>query len=324
MGTIITRRAAVGAIGATVAAPHVARAAWPEKPVTLVHGFAAGGNADVVARIMAEAYTRKLGVQFVVEPRPGAGGTLAAAFLARANPDGHVLGVLPGGHPVSAAIYKQLPYRTVEDFAWLTLMTDYPFILATYNEHPVKKLDELVDYALHKASGPLLCANVGNGSGQHLSGELLAAMAHIPMRQVPYKGGSEGMLDVIGKRIDLIIDTPTVLLQPVRAGQLRALGVTGAKPFFALPDTPPIATIAPGYETTSWLGLAGPAALPKDIAARMTEVTHEILVDPEIDKRLRGMGSVPTPTTGDELRARVAAEVVKWTKVVNDAHIERL
>ncbi len=318
------RRALLAGMASLAAAPDLAHAAWPDRPITIVHGFAAGGNADVVARIVAEALSRKLGVQFVVEPKPGAGGTLAAAYTARARPDGQILAVLPGGHPVSAAIYKQLPYRTVEDFSWISLITDYPFILATYNDHPVKHISQLVDYA-HKAPQPLLCANVGNGSGQHLSGELLAAMAKIPMSQVPYKGGPEGMLDVIARRIDLIVDTPTVLLEPVRAGQLRALAVTGSSRFFALPDTP---TVAEGgitdYETSSWLGLAAPAGLSAEIVARLNVALREILVEDAVAARLRGIGSNPAPSSGEALRDKVAAEVVKWTRVVADAQIERL
>ena len=325
MGFEITRRRAVAGMASALALPHVACAAtWPEGSVTIVHGFAAGGNADVVSRIMAEALTRKTGTQFIVEPKPGAGGTLAAAFVARSKPTGTMLAVLPGGHPVSAAMYKQLPYRTVEDFTWISLLTDYPFVLATYNDHPIQNINQLVDFA-RKAPAPLLCANVGNGSGQHLSGELLASMAKIPMKQVPYKGGSEGMLDVIGKRIDLIIDTPTVLLEPIRAGQLRALAVTGAQRFFALPETPTIAEggIA-GYETTSWLGLAAPLGLDPALTLHINGLMREILAEPEVVERLRKLGSNAAPSSGEALRDKVAAEVVKWTKVVEDAHIEKL
>ena len=319
----ISRRAALAGAAASIAAPNIARAAWADRPVTLVHGFAAGGNADVVARIVADALTRKVGTQFIVEPKPGAGGTLAAAYLARANPDGQILGILPSGHPVAAAMYNHLPYRTVEDFTWISLVTDYPFVLATYNEHPVKRLGDLIDYA-RTAPGPLLCANVGNGSGQHLAGELLAAMAHIPLKEVPYKGGAEGMLDVIGKRIDFIIDTPTVLLQPARAGQLRALAVTSAKPFFALQDTPTIASIVPGYDISSWLGLAGPAGLPPDLAAKLNALTRDILADSDVVAKLRQLGSEAAPGSGKAFRARVEGEVAKWTKVVTDAKIERI
>ena len=320
----LTRRSAVACAVAAVVAPNVARAAWPEGTVTIVHGFAAGGNADVMSRVLADALTKKLGAQFIVEPRPGAGGTLASGYLARAKPDGSILGVLTGGHSVSAAMYKQLSYRTVEDFAWISLMTEYPFILATYDEQPFKTAPEMIAYA-KTAPGPLLCANVGNGSGQHLAAELLAALAHIPIKPVPYKGGSEGMLDVIGKRVDLIIDTPTVLLEPARAGQLRALATTGATRFFAMPDTPTIAESGvPGYESSSWLGLAAPAALPADLAARLNAIMREVLADPGMVAKLRGMGSEAAPTSGEAFKAKVAAEVVKWTKIVADAKIERL
>jgi tripartite-type tricarboxylate transporter receptor subunit TctC len=319
----LDRRAVLGGMAASLAAPGIALAAWPERPVTIVHGFAAGGNADVVSRIMADALTRKLGQQFLVEAKPGAGGTLAANYTARARPDGSVIAVLPGGHSVSAAIYKQLPYRTVEDFTWITLLTDYPFVLATYPDHPVKRLDQLVDYA-RKAADPMLCANVGNGSGQHLAGELLSALAKIPLKEVPYKGGAEGMLDVIAKRVDLIIDTPTILLEQIRAGQLRPLGVTGTTPFFALPDTPSIAAIAPGYDTGSWLGMAAPLGLPAEIEATLRKTLTEILAEPEIIAKLRTLGNLVAPSTGAAFRTKVADEVVKWTKVVADAKIERL
>jgi tripartite-type tricarboxylate transporter receptor subunit TctC len=150
-------------------------------------------------------------------------------------------------------------------------------------------------------------------------------MAKIPMSQVPYKGGPEGMLDVIARRIDLIVDTPTVLLEPVRAGQLRALAVTGSSRFFALPDTP---TVAEGgitdYETSSWLGLAAPAGLSAEIVARLNVALREILAEDAVAARLRGIGSNPAPSSGEALRDKVAAEVVKWTRVVADAQIERL
>jgi tripartite-type tricarboxylate transporter receptor subunit TctC len=320
----VTRRAVIAGMAGTICAPHIAQAAWPERPVSIIHGFGAGGNADVVARIIAEALTQKLGTQFIVEPKTGAGGTLAAAHVARSKPDGYTLAVLPGGHPVAAAMYKNLPYRTVEDFTWISLMTDYPFIMATYNEHPAKTLAQMIEYG-KKAKEPLLCANVGNGSGQHLSGELFGSMSGATIKPVPYKGGAEGMLDVIGQRVDLIFDTPTVLLEPVKAGQIRALGVTTAQRFFALPDVPTLNEAGvKGYDTSSWLGLAGPAGLPDDLAARLNVIMREVLADPAVIKKLNAIGSNVVPTSGDELRKKVADEVVKWTKVVNDAKIDRL
>ena len=157
----------------TLASP--ARAAWPDKPINIVHGFAAGGNADVVGRIVADALSRLMNHPFTVEPKTGAGGTIAANFVARAAPDGHTLAVLPGGHAVAAALFNQLPYRSVEDFAWISLLTDFPFVLATNRDNRIASFADLLKIG-RETKEPLLWASAGNGTGQHLSGELLASM----------------------------------------------------------------------------------------------------------------------------------------------------
>lgn len=319
----LDRRALIGGLAAvSLAAP--ARAAWPEKPITIVHGFAAGGNADVVARILADALQRLTGYGFIVEPKTGAGGTLAAAYVARAAPDGHTLAILPGGHSVAAAMYKQLPYRTIEDFSWISLVTDFPFVLATNAGHRVQSFAQLLE-AGRRAPEPLLWASAGNGTGQHLSGELLASMAGLSMRHVPYRGGSQSTLDLLAGRIDLMMDTPTVLLEHIKTGQLRALGVTGAQRFYALPETPTIAEAGvSGYETSSWLGLAAPAGLPADIAAALNKAVAAVLADPAIVEKLRNIGSNARPTSSAAFRDRVASDIAKWTKVVDDAKIEKI
>ena len=319
----IDRRALLaGLTASSFAAP--ARAAWPERPINIVHGFAAGGNADVVARIVADALGRTTGYSFIVEAKPGAGGTIAATAVARATPDGHTLAILPGGHAVSAAMFKQLPYRSVEDFTWISLVTDFPFVLATNAEHRIKSFADLLEVG-RKSPEPLLWASAGNGTGQHLSGELLASMGKLSMRHVPYRGGSQSTLDLLAGRIDLMMDTPTVLLEHIKDGKLRALAVTGAQRFYALPATPTIAEAGvAGYETSSWLGLAGPADLPADIASKLNAGIATILADPAIVEKLRNIGSIARPTSGTVFRDRVASDIAKWTKVVEDAKIERI
>lgn len=317
------RRAIVGGLAGAALATQ-ARAAWPERPITIVHGFAAGGNADVVARIAADALQRTTGYAFIVEPKPGAGGTIAAAFVARAAPDGYTLAILPGGHAVSAAMYRQLPYRSIEDFTMISMVTDFPFVLATYADHRAKSFADLLDIG-RKTPEPLLWASAGNGTGQHLSGELLAVMGKLSMRHVPYRGGSQSTLDLLAGRIDLMMDTPTVLLEHIRDGKVRALAVTGAQRFFALPDVPTIAEAGvPGYDTSSWLGLAAPAGLPADITSKLNAATATILADPQIIEKLRNIGSIARPTSSEAFRARVASDIAKWTKVVDDAKIERI
>ena len=317
------RRSVVGGLAlAALAAP--ARAAWPDRPISIVHGFAAGGNADVVSRVVADALQRETGYTFIVEIKAGAGGTIAAAQVARAATDGYTLGLIPGGHSVSEAIYKQLPYRSIEDFTFVSMVTDFPFVLATYSEHRVKNFADLLA-AGRSAPEPLLWASAGNGTGQHLSGELLASMGKLKMQHVPYRGGTQSTLDLLAGRIDLMMATPTVILEQVRAGKLRALAVTGSQRFFALPDTPTIAEGGvPGYETSSWTGVVGPAGLPADIAARLNGAIATILADPAMIEKLRGIGSIARPTSGEVFRDRVASDIAKWTRVVADAKIERI
>lgn len=320
----ISRRQFVAAAAATIAASGSAEAAWPDRPITIYHGFAAGGNADVVARIVGEALSRELSASVVVEPRPGAGGTVAAALVARASTDGYALGVLPGGHAVSAALYKQLNYRPIEDFNWISMINDFPFLITTYRDHPAKTMKEMIALA-RTSSQPLLWGSAGNGTGQHMSGELLGAMAGVKLQHVPYKGGAESMLDLLGKRLDFMVEAPTALVEHVKKGDMRALAFTGKSRFFLFPDVPTVAeAVAPGYETSSWLGLVGPAGLPQDIADKLNAALARILKTSEVDQKLRQLGSEASPTSSIAFRERVTRDIDKWNKVVESAKIERI
>jgi tripartite-type tricarboxylate transporter receptor subunit TctC len=319
----LTRRAALAGLSAFVA-PARAQGGWPDRPITIIHGFAAGGNADVTSRIVAERLSSRLGQQIVVEPKPGAGGTTAAALVARAAPDGYTLAVIPGGHAVAAAIYQKLPYRPIDDFSLISMMTDFPFVLVTYPDHPVRGVGDLIR-AAQAPGARVTCATAGNGTGQHLSTELFAAMAKITLQHVPYRGSPQAITDLMGKRIDFLMDTPTALLELVRDGRLRAVGTTGAARFFALPDTPTIADQGvTGYAVTSWLGLAAPAGLTDAIVRRVNAELVGVLAEPATIERLRTLGNEPMPTSPEAFKARIAADIAKWTAVVADAKIERI
>jgi tripartite-type tricarboxylate transporter receptor subunit TctC len=324
MSMDITRRSMLAGVSALAVAPAHAQAAWPDHPLTLVHGFGAGGNADVVGRIIADRLGSRLGQQIIVDPKPGAGGTTAAGIVARASPDGYTLAIIPGGHAVAAAIYKKLPYNPVDDFSWISMLTDFPFVLATYADHPIKNIAELIKTAQGQ-DARLTCSTPGNGTGQHLSAELFAAMAKIKLQHVPYRAASQATTDLIGKRIDFQMDTPTALLELVKDGKLRALGTTGASRFFALPNVPTIAEQGvSGYSVTSWLGLAAPPGVAPTIMKRLNTEIAAVLAEPATIEKLKVLGSETKFTSPDDFKARVVSDIAKWTKVVADSNIERI
>lgn len=319
--THFTRRAVIGGLSAVAAAPALAQSG---RPITILHGFTAGANVDLVARLIADQLSRKLDQSIVVEPRPGAGGTISAAAVARAAPDGTTLTVLPGGHAVSAAIYKQLPYNTAEDFSFISMLTDFPFILVTHPNHPAKTIADVIAMA-QADPGKLICATAGNGTGMHLALELFISMAKAKIQHVPYRGSPQAITDLMAERFDFQMDTPTALLPFINDGKLRAIGVTGPRRFFALPNVPSVAEAAvPGYSVTSWLGLAGPPGLPAPFVAKLNADIKAILADPAVVERLQSFGSEALATTPEGFKARVADDVAKWTKVVAEANIQRI
>ncbi|MSP46733.1 MAG: tripartite tricarboxylate transporter substrate binding protein [Xanthobacteraceae bacterium] len=320
----ITRRSAIAGLSALGIAPALAQSARPEGTITIVHGFTPGGNVDLTARLVAERLGARLGQQVVVEPKPGAGGSTAAAQVARSAPDGATLFLAAGGHAVSAAIYNKLPYNALEDFSWVSMLSDFPFVFVTYPDHPAKNLREFIQMAKAK-EGQLLCATPGNGTGQHLALELFAATADIKVQNVPYRGSPQAATDLLGQRLDAFMDNMTVVAEMVKDGRLRAFGITGPSRFFALPDVPTFAEAGvPGYAVTSWLGLAGPAGIPQAMRAKLNAEVVALLKEPETVERLKKIGGEARPTTSADFRSRVASDIAKWTKTVADAGIARI
>ena len=319
--TLLIRTVFAGLL-ATVAFPHTASAAWPERPISLVHGFGAGGNADVTARVVADRLSAHLGQTVIVEPKPGAGGRVAAGYIARAPADGYTLFMLPGGHAAAAALHEQLPYQSINDFTFIGLVTQIPFVVATYPEHPVKTVPELIA-AAKSSPEPLIYATSGVGTGQHLSAELFAAMANIKLKHLPSKGGTAVPTMLLGKHIELGFEPPPTLLELLKDGKLRAIATTGPTRFFALPDVPTIGETIPGYEVTSYFGLAGPANLPAEVVQRLSVATIAMLKEPATIDRLRVLGSTPLSSTPQGFKERVAADIARWTKLVSDVGIKR-
>lgn len=280
MPTDLTRRAALAL--ALAAAPALAWA-FPDKPVTLVIPFAAGGSTDVVGRIVAEKMGEKLGQQVVVENVGGAGGSLGATQVARAQPDGYtILMGTVATHALNPLILKQKPYDPVEDFAPVSLLVIVPNVLAVNPELPVNSVQELIDLA-KKEPGTLAYASSGNGTPLHFSGELFKHMAGVDIQHVPYKGSGPALTDVLGNQVPIIFDNLPSASGHFSSGGLRPLGVTTAERAPSFPDVPTIAEAGvPGYETYTWNALFAPAGTPKEVVDRLNASANEAMTDPAV------------------------------------------
>jgi tripartite-type tricarboxylate transporter receptor subunit TctC len=321
----ITRRTVLAGLSATVALrPDQAFAAWPERNISLIHGLTAGGGVDVSARVIAEGLSRKFGQQFVVEPNPGAAGTLMAAKLARANPDGYILGWLPSGFPVSAAMYKSLPYKPLDDFTFIGQALEFPFMFVTYPGHPIHNIPDLIKTAKERKE-PILCGVPGAGTPQHLLIEYFSRLAGIKVQAVPFRGGNQALTELLGKRLDFLIDPPIALIGQIKSGALQAIAVTGDKRYAPLPDVGTIAEAGfPGFSVTSWMGMAGPPKLPQEIASRLNKEINALIAEPAVVERIHALGSEPKGGTQDDFKQRIATDMARWTKVIADAGIERI
>jgi tripartite-type tricarboxylate transporter receptor subunit TctC len=320
----ITRRAAIAGLSCFAVMPALAKDAWPERSITLIHGFPPGGPVDVLARILAEPLGKRLGQSVVVDAKPGATGTTAGGLVARAAPDGYTLMAVPGTFTGTAAMFRTLPYNPTEDFTFISSTAEYPLVLITHPDSEMRSIADVIRIARSRAT-PLQYGTAGNGSIMHLSMELFAQKANIRLQHIPYKGGMPAITDLLGKRLDLVIDPPTWLLQFVKDGRLRALSVTGALRFFGLPDVPTMTEAGlPGFVVTSYQGIAAPARLPVDITAKINSAVAVVLADPAVVEKMKKVGNSPRPSSAELYKMRIAADIAMWKSVVENAHIARI
>ncbi len=326
--TLSRRSACTLGLSALVGLPAIRHASaqtpdkYPSHPLQLTHGFGAGGNGDVISRIIADGLSARLGQPVVVEPRPGAGGNIASARLVKSAPDGYSLITLTGGHAVSGALYKKLPFDPVNDFQMLSIYGYLAFVVAVKGDSKIKSMADLI--ATAKASpGKLNFSSVGIGSTQHLAGELLCAMAGIKMVHIPFKGGSAPMTALLGGQIDVLVDSITVAGPQIAAGNVRALGVTSPTPWWSEPSIPPIAAAVPGYDVRTWLGMATVKGVPQPIVERLNSELRVVLARPETKAKLGKIGVDVKASSPEEMSAFVASEIAKWKKVVADANIPK-
>jgi tripartite-type tricarboxylate transporter receptor subunit TctC len=296
---------------------------YPDRPIKLVQGFAPGGNADTIARLLGTEMGKSLGQPFVVEAITGAGGNIAAASVARAKPDGHTLLLATGGHAVAGAIYKELSYKTVEDYEMISTITFFPFLLVVKADSPYRQLSQILTDARAKPQS-LAYGSAGIGSTHHLAGEILAKMSKADLLHVPYRGDAASITGLLSGEIPMIIAPPTAVLGNIKAGKLRAIAVTGPQRWPEMPDIPTVAEQGVGgYDVRSWAGLMAPAGLTRTVVDRLNLEVGKALQLNQVRERLKDMGGEVKASTPEEMKALVASELQRWTRVVNESNIPK-
>ena len=322
----ITRRAGLALAVSLLSTIALGGAAWaqsfPDRVVTMVVPFAAGGSTDVVARVIADKMSKHLGQQVIVQNVGGAGGSLGAGNVARADPDGYtILMGTVATHALNPLILKTKPYDAEKDFAPISLLVVVPNVLVVNPELPVKTVQELID--LLKANPEKYSyASSGNGTPLHLSGELFKKMAGVSMQHIPYKGSGPALNDVVGNQVPIMFDNLPSSSPHMKGGTLRALGVTTKDRAPSFPDVPTIAETIPGYETYTWNALFAPAGTPPEVIAKLNQAANEAMKDPAVIERMKEFSATIVGSTPEQLAEHVKAEIAKWTPVVKDANIQ--
>jgi tripartite-type tricarboxylate transporter receptor subunit TctC len=316
----LTRRSVVAGAAALMAAPAIAQG-FPQRPITMVVPFAAGGSTDVVARIIAQKMSEGLGQQIIVENVAGAGGNVGAARVAKGDPDGYqILMGTVATHALNPLMLKRKPYDPATDFAPISLLAIVPNVLIINPMLPAKTVPELV--ALLKANpGKYNYASSGIGTPLHLSGELFKSLAKVEMTHIPYRGSGPALNDVVANVVPIQFDNLPSASAFIQAGTLKALGVTTTERASSFPDVPTIAEALPGYETYTWNALFAPKGTPKEIVDRLNAEAVKAVKDPAVAERMKVFSAAVVGSTPEALGEHVKTELAKWTPVVKDAGV---
>jgi tripartite-type tricarboxylate transporter receptor subunit TctC len=308
-------RLAAGA-AALPAASRIARAqAYPSRPARIVVPFAAGGATDIIARLIGQWLSERLGQQFVIENRPGAGSNIGTEVVVNAPPDGYTLLLVGASSAINATLYEKLSFNFLRDIAPVSGIISIPFIMAVNPSFPAKTVSEFIAYA-RANPGKVNMASGGNGTAGHLSGELFKMMAGINMVHVPYRGEAPALTDMLGGQVQAMFGTMPASIEYVRAGKLRPLAVTSARRSELLPDLPTVGDFVPGYETSAWQGVGAPKATPVDIIDKLNREINAALADPKIKSRVADMGGTVLAGSPADFGKFIADETEKWGKVV--------
>lgn len=306
---------------ALLCVPSLAAAqAWPNKPIRYIVNFAPGGTTDILGRMVSAKLSEAFGQPVVVENRPGAAGSLGAELLAKSPPDGYTIG---GGtissHAINVSLYSKLPYDPIRDFTPITMLATLPNMLVIHPSIPANNVQELIAF-LKANPNKHSFGSAGNGTSQHMSGELFKSMTGVQMQHIPYKGSGPMIPDLLSGTISMSFENLTTAYPPAKQGRLKALAVTSAKRSFLAPEVPTMqeAGLA-GYDISSWQAMFAPAGLPKDIHERLYAETVKALRSPDVAKRLQDLGLDAGGMRPEELAAQIRADIPKLAKVVKDS-----
>jgi tripartite-type tricarboxylate transporter receptor subunit TctC len=324
---MISRRSAIclAVIGLSAATSmgSASAADYPTRPVKWVVGYPPGGATDIIARLIGQRLSERLGQQFVIENKPGAGNNIATESVINAEPDGYTVLLVNPANYINATLYANLKFNVVRDLAPVAAFNRVPNVMTVNNNVPAKTVAEFIAYV--KANpGKVNLASSGNGTSVHLSGEMFMAMSGAKMQHVPYRGAAPAITDLLGGQVQVIFDNMPSILQHIRAGSARALAVTGTAKSPLLPDVPTLAETVPGYEATALFGMGAPKNTPKEVIAKLNKEINEILAEPAIKARLTDLGGEPLIGPPEAFGKMIAAETDKWKKVIEDAKVEKV
>jgi len=315
------RLAALSALALVCTLPVAQAAEYPEKPIRIIVPFTPGGSTDILARMIGQKLQEAWGQQVIADNRPGANGVVAADITAKANPDGYTLMFVAIGHAINPLLQKNLPYDPDKAFNAVSLTAILPQMLALNPKNSATNLKELL--ALAKGPKPVNYATGGVGSSQHLATELLAYMAKVKFNHIPYKGGNQGLLDVIAGNVDFTLTTALTVIPHAKSGRVRALAVSTAKRLNVAPDVPTMAEAGiPGYESVAWYGMVAPAGIPARIMDKLAAETVKATNSTEMKSALVKQGAIPVGNTPKEFTAFITNERSKYARVIKEAGIK--
>jgi tripartite-type tricarboxylate transporter receptor subunit TctC len=321
--TLILAVAAVATIAAAASSGPAAAQAWPEKPIRFVVPFPPGGPLDISARLLAPRMAETWGQPVLVDNRPGAGGSIGAALVAKAAPDGYTLlmGAL-STHAVNPSLLAKIDYDPIRDFAPITMVSIVPNVLVVHPAVKAESVKELITLA-RAQPGRLTFGSGGSGSGGHLAGELLRSLAKLDITHVPYKGAAPAVTDLLGGQITMMFDNLASALPNIRAGKVRALAVTTAQRSGFLPEAPTMAEAGvPGFDISTWFGVFAPAGTPREVIGRLHRELVRILALAEVRERFAGLGAEPVGNTPDQFLAFIRSEIAKYARLIREANIK--